>query len=40
MARDIQVMAKTLFKRVREVKVKYPGRPVVLVGMSVGAKVR
>eukprot|EP00035_Acanthoeca_spectabilis_P026158 m.461519 g.461519 ORF g.461519 m.461519 type:complete len:503 (-) comp22334_c0_seq1:72-1580(-) len=39
MARDIQVMAKTLFRKVREVRVKYPGQPVVLVGMSVGAKV-
>mmetsp|Transcript_34559 Transcript_34559/g.104217 ORF Transcript_34559/g.104217 Transcript_34559/m.104217 type:complete len:551 (+) Transcript_34559:26-1678(+) len=39
MARDVHTMAKTLFRKVREVRVKYPSRPVVLVGMSVGSKV-
>jgi hypothetical protein len=39
MCHDPGAMARTLLRKVQDVRAKVPKRPVVLVGMSVGAKV-
>ncbi len=36
---DAAAMARTLLRKVQELRLKAPKRPIVLVGMSVGAKV-
>lgn len=36
---DTATLAWNLRKKVQEVKSKFPGRPIVIIGMSVGAKV-
>lgn len=38
-SREIPTLARNLLRKVRDTKQKYPHRPLVLLGMSVGAKV-
>eukprot|EP00039_Didymoeca_costata_P010581 m.142724 g.142724 ORF g.142724 m.142724 type:complete len:620 (-) comp14886_c0_seq2:129-1988(-) len=38
-AKDIHTLASNLLKKVQEVKQKWPTRPIVIIGLSVGAKV-
>lgn len=38
-ARDTKSLAKNFMKKVQETKQKWPRRPIILIGFSVGAKV-